>query len=88
MQKSRSAGLGGLSNAWRRWWATKRRSKLAMGAWIAGERTYTDEKADYGIITNGGPIRGVFQFLTPHSTGPTWLAFFLHVQLKGKNSDS
>jgi hypothetical protein len=56
MQKSRSARLGGLSNAWRKGWATKRYGKPAMAAWIAGERIYAGAKIDCGVIPHGGRI--------------------------------
>ena len=71
MQKSRSARLGGMSNAWRRWWATKRRGKLAMDAWIAWWRIHACEKVDNKVVTDGKRIReGVSNPHTPkHETG-------------------
>ena len=82
MQKSRSARLDGLSNAWRRWWSTKRRGKPTMGAWIAGERIHADAKNDYGVVTHDGPIRGGISNLYALQQGTGMVSFFFTLPVK------
>ena len=68
LQKSSSARLGGLSNAWRRWWSTKRHGKPAMVTWFAWGRIHAGGKTGYEIITNDKSKRGCFKS-SHHRTG-------------------
>ena len=55
----------------------KRRSKLTMVAWIAGERIHKSAEIDCEVITHGEPIRGGISDSHTPQLGTGMISFFL-----------